>query len=199
MQLPLAILSRHARERVLERFKISPAKLAGLMDEGLGKKIGVSAASNIIHRLLWSPDDSSLLVAIQEVVSGTVLTVLTLDMYKRDYAENILETRVRHVINQMVHAGHAPSAMWQTGDKQEYITVHAHHAANSRPIAIGRWAGSVVSPDLSQLGALEEFWCWVAQRLEEKHHPVEGLMGIEARFNGGQNFNVPYLLSDKAK
>ncbi len=194
MPLPLATLSRHASERVLERFEIAPAKLVGLMDEGLGKKIGTSAASNIIHRLLWSPDDSSLLVVIQEVVSGTVVTVLTLDMYRRDYSENILETRVRHVINQMVHAGHAPSAMWQSGDKQEYITVHAHHAANSRPIAIGRWAGAVISPDLSQLGALKEFWSWVAQRLEEKQYSVEGLMGIEARFVGGENINVPYRL-----
>ncbi len=198
MPLPPAVFSKHATERTTERFKVAADKLATLMNDGLGKRIGASKATNLIHRLLWSPEDNCLLVAIQEVVSGTVLTVLTLDMYKRDYADNLSENRVRHVINQMVHAGHVPTAMWQQGDNHEYVTVHAHLTDVSSPIALGRWTGHVDSPELSQLGKTKDFWAWVAQRLHEKQHAVDNLMRIEARFTGGHNWEVPYLVPSEA-
>ncbi|PIQ51131.1 MAG: hypothetical protein COW02_16380 [Comamonadaceae bacterium CG12_big_fil_rev_8_21_14_0_65_59_15] len=168
------------------------------MNAGLGKRIGASTESNLIHRLLWSPEDNNLLVAIQDVVSGTVLTVLTLEMYKRDYAVNLSENRVLHVINQMVHAEHIPTAMWRPGDPQEYVTVHAHITAIKTPVALGRWTGIVCSPDLSQLGRSLEFWAWVAQRLEGKRYAVESLMRVEARFTGGRNCEVPYHASGEA-
>ena len=181
-----------------ERFKVSPEELTALMNDGLGKRIGVSTASNRIHRLLWSPEDNCLLVAIQEVVSGTVLTVLTLEMYKRDYADNLSENRVRHVINQMVHAGHIPASMWQPGDNQAHVTVHAHLAGDSIAVALGRWTGQASSSDLSQLGKSLEFWTWVAQRLAQKQHAVDNLLRVEARFTGGQNWEVPYLATGEA-
>lgn len=198
MPLPPALLSRHATERVTERFNVAPEKLATLMNDGLGKRIGTSKASNLIHRLLWSPEDNCLLVAIQEVISGTVLTVLTLEMYKRDYADNLSENRVKHVINQMVHAGHVPSAMWQQGDHHECVTVHAHLAVVPVPIALGRWTGNVSSPDLSELGKTKDFWAWVGQRLRQKQHAVDNLMRVEARFTGGQNWEIPYLVPSEA-
>jgi hypothetical protein len=198
MPLPPALFSKHASERTSERFKASPERLAALMNDGLGKRIGVSAVSSRIHRLLWSPEDSCLLVAIQEVVSGIVITVLTLEMYKRDYADNLSESRIRHVVNQMVHAGHAPAAMWAPGDKHEQVTIHAHLAGASIATALGRWTGPVSSPDLSQLGWRAEFWTWVAERLEAKHLAVDDLLRVEARFTGGQNWEVPYLASSEA-
>lgn len=61
--LPPAIFSKHAMERIAQRLQISPEKLATLMKSGYGKKIGqASGASNLIHRLLWSPEDDGLLV-----------------------------------------------------------------------------------------------------------------------------------------
>jgi hypothetical protein len=169
------------------------------MKGDLGKRIGSSKDSKLIHRLLWSPDDSSLLVAIQDVVCGTVLTVLTLDMYERDYADNLSESRVRHVVNQMVHAGHIPASMWQPGDAREDVTVHAHLADIPLAIALGRWTGNVDAPDLSQLGKNIGFWLWIAQRLEEKQFSVDRLLRVEARFFGGQNWNVPYLVDGEAQ
>lgn len=198
MPLPPALLSKHATARTLERFRVTPEKLTALMNAGLGKRVGASKSSKLLHRLLWSPEDADLLVAIQEVVSGTVLTVLTLEMYKRDYADNLSEDRVRHVINQMVHAEHIPAAMWQPGDRREYVTVHAHITETSRPVALGRWTGNVSSPDLSQLGRSMEFWTWVARRLEGRQQAVESLLHVEARFTGGRNCEVPYLATGEA-
>src|SRR3546814_9499054 len=66
---------------------------------------GRSARTHLAHRLLWSHVDESLLVAIQDVVDGTILTVLTLEMYCGKYGQNITDRRICRVVNQMVHAG----------------------------------------------------------------------------------------------
>lgn len=190
--LPPAIFSKHAKERIAQRLKISPEKLATLMKAGFGKKIGqASDASNLIHRLLWSPEDAGLLVVIQDLVTGTVLTVLTLEMYKRDFADNLSEKRVRHVTNQMVHAGHIPDSFWVAGDPQEQVTVHVHLVDQQHAIALGRWPEPVHSPDLTHLGKSPAFWTWVAHGIRARHHDVEKVVRVEARFAGGQNCEVP--------
>ncbi|MBW8470837.1 MAG: hypothetical protein K0M67_21410 [Thiobacillus sp.] len=159
----------------------------------MGKKIGVSKSTNLIHRLMWSPDDGCLLVAIQEIVSGTVLTVLTLDMYRRDYEGNLSENRIRLVINQMVHAGNIPISMWRPGDKQECVTVHAHLAGISSVVSLGRWTRDLLSADLRDLGKSAEFWTWVAHRLSAKGMALEGLVRVEARFTSGHNWEIPFV------
>lgn len=189
-----AHLSQRAIERTAERFGISSDKLVSLMNAGHGKRIGVSTATNITHRLLWSPDDNAFLVVLQEVVSGTVLSVLGLDAYKKEYAENLSESRAQGVINQMVYAGHAPSFMWKPGSKDESVTVHAHIIDMPQPTSLGRWKGDISSPDLWRLGEDANFWDWVLQRLGEKQLEVDGLTHIEARFKGGENRVVPYLV-----
>src|SRR3546814_10489224 len=75
--------------------------------------------------LFRSHVDESLLVAIQDVVDGTILTVLTLEMYCGKYGQNITDRRICRVVNQMVHAGLVPAEMWKPGDKDEYVTVYA--------------------------------------------------------------------------
>lgn len=197
MPLPPTTLSVHATNRTLERFKVSPEKLTSLMNDGLGKRIGTSIASNLIHRLLWSPDDSDLLVAIQDVLCGTVLTVLPLEMYKRDYADNLSENRVRHVINQMVHTGHIPSELWQPGDKHERVTVYAHLTEIPIAVGLGRWTGEIRTPNLSELGKYTEFWIWVVQRFTERQYEVDALQRVEARFFEGQNWDVPFRIPGK--
>lgn len=194
--LPPAVLSRHATERIVERFKVTPESLILIMNSGLGKKIGVSKETNLIHRLLWSPSDASLLVAIQEIISGTVLTVLTLDMYRRDYEDNLSANRIRLVVNQMVHAGHIPLDMWIPGSKQECVTVHAHLAHNAGVVALGRWTGQVQSADLRELGKISSFWGWVAGKLTAKGCALEGLVRVQARFTGGENVDIPYLVTE---
>src|SRR3546814_10376923 len=108
MIFPKSYLSQHAQDRILERLRISPQDLLDLLNGGHGKKIGRSARTHLAHRLLWSHVDESLLVAIQDVVDGTILTVLTLELYCGKYGKNITDRRICRVVNQMVHAGLVP-------------------------------------------------------------------------------------------
>src|SRR3546814_1548465 len=89
MIFPKSYLSQHAQDRILERLRISPQDLLDLLNGGHGKKIGRSARTHLAHRLLWSHVDESLLVAIQDVVDGTILTVLTLAMRSEEHTSEL--------------------------------------------------------------------------------------------------------------
>lgn len=114
-------LSHHAIERLSERFRISTEQLLEMLNTGHGIKIGTSVESHLVHRLLWSHVDEQLFVAIQNIIDGTVLTVLTLEMYRRDYGSNVTDRRAQKVINMMVHSGMAPVSLWRSGVPDEYV------------------------------------------------------------------------------
>ena len=184
--------SEHALVRLIERFRIAPQELIEILNAGHGKKIGVSAKTHLMHRLVWSPTDESLLVAIQDVVNGTILTVLTLDMYCRDYERNITDRRVKSVVNKMVHAGLAPADLWTPGAADEYVLVYLSLSGTDTFIPLGNWKGQVSSPNLEHLGGMPEFWKWLANQVEEKGHPIERVEKVAAKFNGGDLQHVPF-------
>lgn len=192
MIFPPTLLSSHARERIQERFKISEHELLDLLNAGIGKKVGKSARSNLVHRLVWSHIDRSILVAIQDVVSGIVLTVLPVDMYRREYASNLTEQRLRHVMNQMVHAGYAPPDIWSPGDKEENVTVYATMSNSITRVALGRWRGEVTTVDLSALGRSALFWTWVAEETLTRGLTIDQIESISAKFSGGDHQQIPY-------
>src|SRR3546814_3780470 len=115
MIFPKSYLSQHAQDRILERLRISPQDLLDLLNGGHGKKIGRSARTHLAHRLLWSHVYESLLVAIQDVVDGTILTVLTLEMYCGKYGQKITDRRICRVVNQIVYEGLLPDEMCKQG------------------------------------------------------------------------------------
>lgn len=179
-----------------QRFKIAPEKLLILLNAGMGKKIGVSARTNLLHRLVWSDDDEVPLVAIQDVVNGTLLTVLTIEMYRREYPENLTESRLRHVVNQMVYAGLVPIGKWNPGDKEECVTVYAMFSYFEYCVALGRWKGELLSADLTLLGKDVVFWDWVAKEISKRNHALEDLLQVHAKFSGGDHQAIPYALSN---
>lgn len=192
MKFPASRLSGHACLRLSERFKIQATELLRLLNAGLGKAIGFSDQTHLLHRLVWSHLDGAFLVAIQGVTDGTVLTVLRVDMYRERYGENLTDKRLLHVINQMVHAGYAPPSLWVKGDADEYVTVHATLSTSPTTVPLGRWRGLVTSADLSELGRRAEFWEWVVSELTRRGHEVSELESITAKFTGGDHQAVPY-------
>lgn len=195
-RFPVSQLTQHAEQRLAERFQITSSEFLGLLNSHQGKRIGISSRTHLMHRLLWSPADNELLVAIQDAVDGSVLTVLTLEMYRNRYPENVTGNRVRRVVNRMVHAGLAPSSMWLPGDSEDYVTVYARLTDVARTLSLGRWRDEVESYDLSQLGRHEQFWAWVAERVEALGHAVGSLELVTAKFSGGDHQEVMYTVEN---
>jgi hypothetical protein len=194
MIFPPSLLSNHAKERIQERFDIPEQEFLDLLNSGIGKKVGKSARSNLVHRLVWSHVDKSVLIAIQDVVSGIVLTVLPVDMYRREYGSNLTEQRLRHVMNQMVHAGLAPPDLWSPGDKEENVTVFVTMSNSKTRVALGRWRGEVTTVDLSALGKSASFWTWVAKETLSRSLTIDQVQSVSAKFSGGDHQQIPYKL-----
>lgn len=76
--------SFHAFEKVLGRISMTHRELASLLDDDLAINIGEEINSNRVHKLFYSERDTICFVAIQDVKTGTVVTVLPID-----YHENI--------------------------------------------------------------------------------------------------------------
>ncbi|TSA39060.1 MAG: hypothetical protein D4R63_09930, partial [Methylococcaceae bacterium] len=76
--------SFHAFGRILGRISMSYIELADLLDANLFLNIGQEANSNRVHKLFYSAKDNICFVAIQDIKTGTVVTVLPID-----YHENI--------------------------------------------------------------------------------------------------------------
>lgn len=188
----LAVLTLHARQRIEERFRITPEELIDLLNAGLWKKIGISAVSSIAHRLLWSPKDELPLVAIQEVVTGTVLTVLTVEMYTNTYTTNMTERRLQNVINKMVLAGHLPQSRWTPEDNQINVVVFAFQLDSPNRISLGSYRSDVDSTDLALLGQRQEFWRWVAERLVQRGHSLDNISSVGAHIAGGDYQEIPF-------
>lgn len=76
--------SFHAFERVRERISITHKELADILDADLALNIGQENKSNKVHKLFYSERDKICFVAIQDIKTGTVVTVIPID-----YHENI--------------------------------------------------------------------------------------------------------------
>ena len=76
--------SFHAFERVLGRMSMTHRKLAEILDADLVINVGQETNNNRVHKLFYSTIDKICFVAIQDVKTGTVVTVLPVD-----YHENI--------------------------------------------------------------------------------------------------------------
>lgn len=76
--------SFHAFERVHGRISMTHKELANILDADLALNIGQENKSNRMHKLFYSERDKICFVAIQDMKTGTVVTVLPID-----YHENI--------------------------------------------------------------------------------------------------------------
>ena len=76
-----ALFSTHAFDRVSERISLSHEELALILDYRLVVNIGMEPGSNRAHFLFYSILDKQCFVAIQDVKSGVVVSVLPIDYH----------------------------------------------------------------------------------------------------------------------
>jgi hypothetical protein len=76
-----AFFSLHAWRRVRERLTLSPTEVAAILDYELAVPLGFDPSSNRLHRLFFSQPDFQCFVAVQDVSSGEVVTVLPMDYH----------------------------------------------------------------------------------------------------------------------
>src|SRR5690606_23126261 len=128
--------------------------------------------SHLLHRMYWSPADLALFIAVQDVVNGTVLTILTLEMYQERSSIVITDRQIGKVVNEAVLAGDAPTKMW-VPDERPSIRVCAG-LSDTEAVTVGYWNG-LEAPDLEAVGSCRQFWEWLMRKLGDRGYQVANL------------------------
>lgn len=100
-----ANFSRHAFKRVAQRTLLSCEEIAEILDRGLAVNTGQRPGFDRVHLIFYSHVDNDYFVAIQDVITGTVITILPLD-YHENLAWGISEAD-RESAREIILAAHA--------------------------------------------------------------------------------------------
>lgn len=85
-----AHFSRHAFIRLMQRTRLRSEEIANILDQGLVIDTGRMPGFNRRHLLFYSLPDDNFFVAIQDELTGTVITILPLE-YQSNLAWKITE------------------------------------------------------------------------------------------------------------
>jgi len=77
-----AHFSQHAFVRIAQRAALRCEEIAEILDQKRCLSIGKAPGFNREHWLFYSPEDQCCFVAIQDTMSGTVITILPTDYHK---------------------------------------------------------------------------------------------------------------------
>lgn len=78
-----AHFSQHAFIRIAQRSVLSCEEIAEILDQKRCLSVGKAPGFNREHWLFYSPEDHCCFVAIQDMMSGTVVTILPTDYHKK--------------------------------------------------------------------------------------------------------------------
>ena len=89
-----ARLTNHATQRLAERTTLTHDELFGLIHNQLCVIVGIEPFTNRLHKLIYSEPDKTHFVAIQDMATGEVITILPLD-YHENLAWKISEEKLQ--------------------------------------------------------------------------------------------------------
>lgn len=89
-----ARLTKHATQRLAERTTLAHDELFGLIHNQLCVIVGIEPFTNRLHKLIYSESDKTHFVAIQDMATGEVITILPLD-YHENLAWKISEEKLQ--------------------------------------------------------------------------------------------------------
>lgn len=194
-RFPQAVMTHHARERLAVRSALEEPALLDMLDRGLAMRVSVSKyRSHLAHRLYWSQQDKGFYLAVQDVISGSVLTVLTAEMFDAKYPGSVTEKRCNKVLNKAVLAGQACPSNWRLGvETRSYASVRLVSGSAVLDRTLGRWQAELPEPSVVAIGAMKQFWRWVMARVRDRQWPLEALETVRLRLPFGEESQVPYL------
>lgn len=185
----------HASERLAARSCLDAASLVDLLDRGLARRVSVSKArSHLAHRLYWSPRDQDYFVAVQDIVTGNVVTILTARMFDTKYPGILTAKQYDKVVNKSVLAGLACRSHWRaTVPTRGYVSARLLCDTHVVERTLGRWQAALPAPHVAAVGAMDKFWKWVGARISALGLPLDSVETVRLRLPYGDGAPVPYL------
>jgi len=171
-----ANFSFHAYERVLGRISMSHKELAELLDADLAIDIGQESGTNRSHKLFYSTRDKMCFVAIQDVKTGTVVTLLPID-----YHENIcwvVSIDVQKQAKELVTNDEATTSdkkILDTNATVFRISVNAvdYYGKYLKTMNLGSWPCGPYEHSIDSLIEDRKFVDYIVEQINKKRCEVE--------------------------
>jgi len=133
MMTRFAYFSKHALKRIKQRTKLSCFTIADMLDFGLAVHIGSEIVFDRKHWLFYSSLDDCCYVAIQDPLTGLVVTVLPVD-YHENLAWKVLDAQLAQAkeissqdISHLIHQSSTPSVKLHEDIAPSTIILKAHY------------------------------------------------------------------------
>jgi hypothetical protein len=214
-------LSEHAYLRVEERLSLEPNELAEQLDYGFAISIKEETHKDIVHRLFYSVDDSQCFVAIQNVTSRLVVTILPVDYYEQRNPRipPILMEDAKRLVSWSPATGEpqplenipAKAATSKVAEQRFEVVVVVNKGSDwtKRIIKLKAWPSLKYDGDAQRLLQDSEFQISVLGRARRVMVPSERVVGLKVRlakkepwttapFNG-QAFELPPAKAKKRR
>ncbi len=171
--------SFHAFRRMRGRISMTHGDLAKLLDADLAINIGEEINSNRSHKLFYSKTDKMCFVAIQDVKTGTVVTVLPID-----YHENISwkvsiesQSRARNLVINDENVSLQDSEVLYTNVSVFRVSaiVVDEYGQYVKSISLGSWPCRPYEYSLDDLIEDEDFVSTLIKRIADKLISKESL------------------------
>jgi len=173
-------LTRHAYKRVLQRLLLSGGQLVELLDRELAVSIGRRPGTSHLHRLFFSPPNGECFVAIQDELTGDVITILPLDFHAvLAWPVAPQDEEQARALMRGVELGPSQSR----GVPHVFrLTVH-YISPSGAPKAtnLGSWPCAPYAARVEQLVADDAFVAAVWDRIREKSVPVDRVRAVFVR------------------
>lgn len=189
-------MTHHALTRLKERSRLDANTFEAIFNGNFVIKVGACrkpGKSHLAHRMFFSPVDRSFFVAIQDLLNGDVITVLTFEQYRDRHPAISIGSRALQQVNRMVVEGLAPPSCWEERVKGARTLVYADFGADIRQASLGAFRTVLISPDLERLGGMPRFWRWIAERCETLELPLDRIHRVTARLPYGDAQEIHYL------
>jgi len=185
--------SDHAYVRVGERLSLEPSELADQLDYGFAINIREEAEKDIAHRLFYSADDLQCFVAIQNINTRVVVTILPVDYYEQRNPRippSLMEEAKRLVswtpaTDEPHPLEHLPGSA--AGNNVAEVRFHVRVVVSKgsewtqRIITLKPWPSLRYDCDVQRLIADEEFQAAVVRRSRRVMIPSEKLVKLKVR------------------
>lgn len=158
----MSALTKHAKERLSQRSRMSPKELLGIVDSDKTIIIGKEDKHDRVHKLFWSIQDSMWFVVVQDWSNGDIITLLPPAKSQWKISLNTLGTAKRLAMGQPIV---------DSSVKMESVYVSAYYRDPENTIrhkGLGRLSGEVFGNDLVVIATNSDAMAIILERIHEK-------------------------------
>ena len=124
----LTQFSKHAFKRLAQRTKINVETITYILEEKIYINLGMVPGFNKAYLLFYSPADQNYFVAIQDLLNGTVVTILPIDFYintvKKITEKDLKKVKDLFIERESIKKEEAPNPL---GKKSSHIFVSTQY------------------------------------------------------------------------